>query len=140
MVIKPGELCRTQSIFPKTCVDSSVLMIEMMAQTAGILLGSLNDYKDDVVFAKMEFAEFFETFPAGHTIQIEAVSESLKAEGAWFDVVITEPENKKKVASAKILLMNAGKLNSENEGSTTFHPSFMNYFRVREKIAENRRV
>lgn len=137
VLIKPGEICRTQSVIPNAWVDSSILMVEMMAQTAGILLGALSDYRDDIIFTKMEFAEFFENCPSGQLIHIEATSECLRAEGGWFNVMIKDPENQTKIAISKLLLMNAGRLNPEINASTTFHPSFMRYFQVREKMKES---
>ena len=107
-------------------------MIEMMAQTGGMLLGAFDDYTTDVIFAKIENAQFSSDWQAGEPIEISATSENLRTEGAWIDGEIKNESGC--VAKARLLLMNAGKLNAAGDSSTTFHPAFMNHFKIREKV------
>jgi 3-hydroxyacyl-[acyl-carrier-protein] dehydratase len=58
------------------------LMIEGMAQTAGILVGHANDFKDKPVLAKISKAELTLDATAGQTIRYTAVAERLDPVGA----------------------------------------------------------
>lgn len=58
------------------------LMIEGMAQTAGILVGSVNGFREKVILAKVVTARFdVDVFP-GQTIRYEATLERMEAAGA----------------------------------------------------------
>jgi 3-hydroxyacyl-[acyl-carrier-protein] dehydratase len=100
--LKPGESCRAvksvslaellpfygdagddaasfdaqQLIFPPT------LIIEGMAQTAGILVGATRDFAENVILAKISRAEFLLTVTAGYAVQYEAQLERLDDVGA----------------------------------------------------------
>ncbi len=124
---------RTRSRVPFSPVSPEILMVEMMAQTGGLLLGAESDFQDDLIFAKIEKADFAQNTEAGRTIYIEAESENLRPEGAWLDGRILD-ENEMPIASSRFLLMNVGHLFPERNHSITFHSAFMNYFRVREKV------
>lgn len=132
--VKKGEFAKTQSRIPASDEYSpEVLMIEMMAQTGGLLLGAETNYQSDVVFTKVESAEFGGTYDAGDVIDITVTSEALKPEGAWLDGVITR--GAEIIAKSRFLLMNVGQLLSGQTGkSITFHDEFMNYFNVKNKL------
>jgi 3-hydroxyacyl-[acyl-carrier-protein] dehydratase len=58
------------------------LMIEGMAQTAGVLVGSINHFREKVILAKIVVAHFDrEVFP-GETIRYEARIERIDTQGA----------------------------------------------------------
>lgn len=58
------------------------LMIEGMAQTAGILVGSVNDFREKVILAKIITARFdADVFP-GQTIRYEARLDRMESVGA----------------------------------------------------------
>jgi len=58
------------------------LMIEGMAQTAGILVGSVNDFREKVILAKIVTARFdVDVFP-GQTIRYEALLDRMESVGA----------------------------------------------------------
>ena len=57
----------------------------MMAQTGGLLVGAESDYKNDVVFAKIEHATFSEVPVSGTPITIEACADGLAPEGGWIE-------------------------------------------------------
>jgi 3-hydroxyacyl-[acyl-carrier-protein] dehydratase len=74
--------------FPATAAEAALpimpasLMIEGMAQTAGILVGSVNDFQEKVILAKIVTARFdFDVFP-GQTIRYEAILERMESAGA----------------------------------------------------------
>jgi hypothetical protein len=57
-------------------------MIEGMAQTAGILVGSINRFKEKVILAKISSARFDKDVFPGQTIRYEARIERIDALGA----------------------------------------------------------
>ena len=59
-------------------------LVEMIAQAGAILLGAESQFESDVVFTKIEGVEFFGQPQAGKRLDIEAQTESLRAEGGWF--------------------------------------------------------
>ena len=132
--INRGRYCRTKSRILDAPVSSEILLIEMMAQTAGLLLGAESDFNDDLVFTKIENAEFHQLYAQGDEIIIEATSNQLKSEGAWFDAQVRC--GNRRIASARFLLMNVGRLVQDSPSSITFHDAFMNYFSVRQKVKQ----
>jgi 3-hydroxyacyl-[acyl-carrier-protein] dehydratase len=60
----------------------AALMIEGMAQTAGILVGSARDFKEKVILAKIVRAGFERDVFAGDSVRYEAHVEHLDAAGA----------------------------------------------------------
>lgn len=58
------------------------LMIEGMAQTAGIMVGAVNDFTEKVILAKVQLARFdADAFP-GQTLRYEATMDRIDAGGA----------------------------------------------------------
>jgi len=119
---------------PKAPYSSEVLFIEMMAQTGGLLVGAESDYRKDLIFAKIENAIITSVPKSGTSLQVEAWSESLGAEGGWLEATITCAEGP--VARAKLLLMAVAGLSAEQTKSITFHEAFMDHFNVREKVVQ----
>jgi 3-hydroxyacyl-[acyl-carrier-protein] dehydratase len=68
--------------FPGFPIMPECLMIEAMAQTAGILVGQARDYKEKVILAKINKAVFFNYVRPGDTIKLHAKIESITAEAA----------------------------------------------------------
>ena len=68
--------------FPGFPVMPECLMIEAMAQTAGILVGQAKDFQEKVILAKIKKAAFFDYVKPGDTIKLEAKIDSLILEAA----------------------------------------------------------
>lgn len=68
--------------FPGFPIMPECLMIEAMAQTAGILVGQANDFQEKVVLAKISKATFHDFVRPGDTLRIEAEMSSLAPEAA----------------------------------------------------------
>jgi 3-hydroxyacyl-[acyl-carrier-protein] dehydratase len=68
--------------FPGFPVMPECLMIEAMAQTAGILVGEARKFEEKVILAKINKAVFFDYVRPGDTIRLEAKIESLAEEAA----------------------------------------------------------
>lgn len=68
--------------FPGFPVMPECLMIEAMAQTAGILVGQARDFQEKVVLAKISKAVFSDFVRPGDSIRIEAEIGVISAEAA----------------------------------------------------------
>jgi len=68
--------------FPGFPVMPECLMIEAMAQTAGILCGEARNFEEKVVLAKIKKAVFFHFVRPGDTITLHAEIESIAPEAA----------------------------------------------------------
>jgi 3-hydroxyacyl-[acyl-carrier-protein] dehydratase len=68
--------------FPGFPVMPECLMIEGMAQTAGILVGQARDFQEKVILAKISKAVFFDFVRPGDSIQIEAQIQTIAPEAA----------------------------------------------------------
>jgi 3-hydroxyacyl-[acyl-carrier-protein] dehydratase len=68
--------------FPGFPVMPESLMIEAMAQTAGILVGEAKKFREKVILAKIKKAVFFDYVKPGDTIKLHTKIESIVAEAA----------------------------------------------------------
>jgi 3-hydroxyacyl-[acyl-carrier-protein] dehydratase len=68
--------------FPGFPVMPECLMIEAMAQTAGILVGEARQFQEKVILAKIKKAVFFDFVRPGDSLQLEANIESIAPEAA----------------------------------------------------------
>jgi len=68
--------------FPHFPVMPECLMIEAMAQTAGILVGEARQFEEKVILAKVKRAEFHDFVRPGDTITLHAEIESIAPEAA----------------------------------------------------------
>ena len=75
--------------FPGYPVMPPSLMIEGMAQTAGILVGEARQFKEKVILAKIRRALFEEYCVPGDTISYRATIESLEPAGATTSGVVS---------------------------------------------------
>jgi 3-hydroxyacyl-[acyl-carrier-protein] dehydratase len=68
--------------FPGFPMMPECLMIEAMAQTAGIMVGEARDFKEKVILAKVKKCVFHHYVVPGDTIILEAQMESIVDEAA----------------------------------------------------------
>ena len=68
--------------FPDFPVMPETLMIEAMAQTAGILVGEAKKFQEKVILAKIRKAVFFDYVRPGDTIKLDTEIESIVSEAA----------------------------------------------------------
>jgi 3-hydroxyacyl-[acyl-carrier-protein] dehydratase len=78
--------------FPGFPVMPETLMIEAMAQTAGILVGQAKKFREKVILAKINKAVFFDYVKPGDTLRLEANIESIAPEAASTSGKITRSE------------------------------------------------
>lgn len=74
---------------PPDPVMPGSLMVEGMAQTAGILVGSVNRFREKVVLAKVSTVELDEDVVSGQCIRYEARLERMDAAGASTQGVVS---------------------------------------------------
>ncbi len=75
--------------FPGFPVMPESLMIEAMAQTAGILVGEAKSFEEKVILAKIRKAVFFDYVKPGDTLRLQAKIDSVTAEAASTTGLIT---------------------------------------------------
>jgi 3-hydroxyacyl-[acyl-carrier-protein] dehydratase len=68
--------------FPGYPVMPAALLLEGLAQTGGILVGEVNDFREKVVLAKVPFARFHRDVLAGEQVVYEVEMLHLRPEGA----------------------------------------------------------
>lgn len=68
--------------FPGFPVMPASLMIEGMAQTAGILVGEARNFAEKVILAKVKYARFDQMVLPGQQLRYEAIVESITDEAA----------------------------------------------------------
>jgi 3-hydroxyacyl-[acyl-carrier-protein] dehydratase len=68
--------------FPGFPIMPECLMIEAMAQTAGILVGQARQFQEKVILAKIKKAVFYHYVRPGDTITLHAQIESISPEAA----------------------------------------------------------
>jgi len=68
--------------FPGFAVMPETLMIEAMAQTAGILVGEAKKFQEKVILAKIKKAVFYDYVRPGDTLKLEAKIDSIAPEAA----------------------------------------------------------
>ena len=93
--------------FPGFCVMPESLMIEAMAQTAGILVGETGNFQEKVILAKIKKAVFFDYVQPGDTLTIEANIDSIAPEAASTSGKITCSE--KRIAEIELMFSHIDK-------------------------------
>ena len=79
--------------FPDFPVMPECLMIEAMAQTAGILVGEAKSFKEKVILAKVKKAVFSDYVRPGDTLKLHAKIETITAEAASTTGKVTRGED-----------------------------------------------
>lgn len=100
--VNPSEAGRDRPlIFPHA------LIIEGMAQTAGILVGEARQFAENVILAKISQAEFHCLAPPGHALLFEACIDRLDEAGATTTGTVTriDPANSERQPLASIDLL-----------------------------------
>lgn len=81
------------------------LMIEGMAQTAGLLVGQINDFKHDVVLAKITKVEFTGIVVPGDQLTYEAVIENIAPEAASITGIVCK--NGEQIGTVNLMFSHA---------------------------------
>ena len=93
-------------------------LVEFIAQAGAILLGAESDFQEDIVFTKVEKAEFSAHPKPDRRVDIEVEADGLRREGGWFAGRVTQDGTK--LMEGRVLLMNVGRLKPGSPGPITF--------------------
>lgn len=104
--------------FPSFPVMPNSLIIEALAQTGGLLAGHSFDFKEKVILAKIEKAEFYRMVTPGDQMILEAHLVENREEGC--KVVGEVTVNGERVASAILLFVNLNSNQAKNWRAENF--------------------
>jgi 3-hydroxyacyl-[acyl-carrier-protein] dehydratase len=85
----PSDADYLEYHYPGYPIAPHSLLIESMAQAAGILIGKSIAFKRDVILAKIDSADFFSITRPGDRLVIEARAEEMREEGAIMECRIS---------------------------------------------------
>ena len=118
-----------QDHFPGFPIMPNSLIIEALAQSGGILVGHLHNFKDKVILAKIEKAEFPKMVRPGDQLILEAEIIEEREEGCLVDG--KGKVNEVEVARVKFMFI---KLTNENgswpKENFVFNPKFLSLFEL----------
>jgi 3-hydroxyacyl-[acyl-carrier-protein] dehydratase len=108
------------------------LMIESMAQTGGVLAGYSNDFRHEVILAKIEEAAFGNPVVPGDQVTVEARLLESREEGCR--VACRCSVDGEEVASATIMFVNLdrSKIASAPKGNFVFTEELVQLLRINE--------
>ncbi len=119
-------------LYPCYPVMPPTLMLEMMAQVGGVLVGATIDFNKEVVLAKFTDAEFAVPVAPPALFEIEARMGDLGDDAGMTECHITA--NGARVAEANIFFGLFAHL-GEGKKSMVFSKDFMDSFAIRQTIA-----
>lgn len=120
-------------LYPCYPVMPPTLMLEMMAQVGGILVGSTIDFGKEVVLAKITDAEFASAVTPPALFVIEARMGDLGDDAGMTECAISI--DGRAVAKANIFFGLFAHLAEEGKKSIVFSKDFMESFAIRETLA-----
>jgi 3-hydroxyacyl-[acyl-carrier-protein] dehydratase len=121
--------------YPCYPVMPGTLLLEMMAQVGGILVGSTIEFAKEVVLAKITDAEFAAPVSPPALLVIEARMGDLGDDAGMAECHITV--DGKRVASANIFFGLFAYLAEEGKKSIVFSKDFMDSFAIRQTLAQS---
>lgn len=138
-VIKKGALSRATKSFsgkedffaehhPGSPTVPEPLFIEMVAQAGGVLYGLGIGFKKEVILAKIEGVSFPKPVHPPCRLDIEAVIEEEREEGAW--IAGTVREKGVLVASVKLMLVAVESLSGLAPGKIVFNDKFLSHYDI----------
>ena len=148
-ILRKGEFARAHKSFagsedffsehhPGSPLVPEPLLIEMIAQTGGVLYGLGIGFKKEVILAKIEAADFPRAARPPCRFVIEAEIEEQREEGAW--ICGTVSADGTSVASAKILLVTMDSLNGAASGKVVFNDRFLSHYDIWNVAKSSERV
>ena len=121
--------------FPAYPVMPPSLMLEMMAQVGGVLVGATVDFAKEVVLAKISDAEFAQRVVPPAMLEIEGRLTDIGDDAARTECRILQ--NGEVAATANIFFGLFGELDGERKGKIVFSDDFMKTYVIREIMRES---
>lgn len=140
-VLKKGEYARAHKSFegtedffaghfPGEPLVPETLLIEMVAQTGGTLLGLGLDFGKEVILAKIASAKFGRAAAPPCRLEIEAVIEEEREEGAW--IAGTVRSQGEVAGEVRLLLVTMDAIDGAEGKRVVFTEDFLKHYRVYE--------
>ncbi len=104
------------------------LMIEMIAQAGGVLVGLGCDFEKEVILAKVDQARFFSPVIPPCTMEVESRITEEREEGAWVSGVVTH--RGRPVAEADLLLVRVDGFEENHGSKVVFNDSFLKHYDI----------
>ncbi len=114
--------------FPGRPLVPETLLVEMIAQTGGVLFGVGINFEREVILAKIGEARFFREIPPPCQFLVEATIEEEREEGAL--ITGTVKLGDAVVAEAKILLITIDGLGEGNQKQIVFNENFFKHYDI----------
>lgn len=127
-------------LFPQFPIVPHSLIVEGMAQTAGMLVGEARNFEEKVILAKLGKAEFHRLVRPGETIQYDATVEQVNEAGASIRGRVTVLTSDEAVADIEIVFshidnnMSGLKFPEHNFVFTTSFTELLDTFRAEVKV------
>lgn len=131
----PADAEFLQDHYPGFPLVPHSLLIESMAQTAGILLGKSSGFSKDVILAKIDKAEFFAIARPGDRLVIEARMAETRDEGARMECRITCGE--REIGRGSLVFATLGDQDAAKLGARhfVFSKGMLAKFRLRDELS-----
>ncbi len=127
----PSNADYLEEHFPGFPVMPESLLIESMAQAAGILIGKSLGFKKDIILAKIDSAEFLFIARPGDRLIIEAGIEDLREEGARVSCCVKLADKVLGSATLIFAILSEDDLKNLGTGSFVFSGSLIELFKLR---------
>ena len=114
--------------FPGKPLVPETLMIEMIAQAGGVLLGVGINFEKEVILAKIGQARFYRTVRPPCQLLVEATIEAEREEGAWISGTV-KLENEL-VAEAGAFLVTIDFLDNGDRKKIVFNEDFLKHYDI----------
>ena len=150
-ILKKGEYARAVKSFsgdedffgehfPGRPLVPEPLLVEMIAQTGGVLMGLGFDFKKEVILAKITEARFLREVSPPCRLLAEAWIKEGREEGAWISGTVKH--GNECVARADILLVAMDLFDQGRRRQVVFNENFLRHFDVYNvaKASENQPV
>ncbi len=124
--------------FPGYPVMPPSLMIEGMAQTAGILVGEVRNFQENVILAKIRLAEFQEYPGPGDQIRYETTIDSIDERAAVTSGTVFR--NDRKIGRVDLIfsrMNNAGRSRDLPEHNFVFTEQFQHLLATARRLGSN---
>jgi 3-hydroxyacyl-[acyl-carrier-protein] dehydratase len=126
-----------QDHFPGKPIVPQTLLIEMIAQTGGVLYGLDIDFKKEVILVKVDGADFPEIAVPPCMLSVEGKIDEESEAGAWISGVVKCKDAV--VGRARIMLAAMDELVKDSTRKIVFNDRFLSHYRILQVAAESGR-
>lgn len=121
--------------FPGMPLVPEALLIEMIAQAGGVLVGLAVDFQREVILAKIGSFRSHGPLTAPCDLRVEARVDVAREEASWITGTVLQGE--RPAAEASILLVTMSYLKEGLDRSVVFSDKFLRHYGIRELAARS---